>query len=421
VNLDWHRLKAVVLESDDWGLCAWVPDEKAFRVLADTPAFRAPAGRRYAGTTLESADDVKRLAATLQDFRGGDGFPPVWQANTVMAAPDYQRLRAPAFEATELPLVDFPHTPTRWERPGLWEEIAGAQQAGLWWPELHGLHHLPESAWLAALRRGIADARRAHEQQSPICEAVQASGEYDRSEPAEDRRRRLTLAVEKFRALFGRTPGSFCPPDYRWDESTEADAERLGVTTWQGRSERAGRPLPRLTHFLGRYRWPEQEGARFYLPPRIAFEPAAEGRDARQQMIERTHRLVRAAWSRGQPAIVSTHRANYAHLDPDRSDAGRSALRDLIALVVRDEGSFVTDAEVRGLHDRGWSSRPIGARGSLVRYHGVPREPVRLPAPAGTWGVALREGGRDATVKFSRDHAELRADVGEYLLEWESA
>jgi DNA-binding transcriptional ArsR family regulator len=40
VNLDWRRLKAVVLESDDWGLCAWVPDEKAFRALADRTRLR---------------------------------------------------------------------------------------------------------------------------------------------------------------------------------------------------------------------------------------------------------------------------------------------------------------------------------------------------------------------------------------------
>ena len=38
MNLDWRHLKAVVLESDDWGLCAWVPDEPAFAALASTAA-----------------------------------------------------------------------------------------------------------------------------------------------------------------------------------------------------------------------------------------------------------------------------------------------------------------------------------------------------------------------------------------------
>ena len=52
LNLDWRRLKAVVIESDDWGLCAWSPDEQAYRVLTDTPAFRSPPGRIYGRSTL---------------------------------------------------------------------------------------------------------------------------------------------------------------------------------------------------------------------------------------------------------------------------------------------------------------------------------------------------------------------------------
>ncbi|MGI8424060.1 MAG: hypothetical protein ACR2L6_07940, partial [Gemmatimonadaceae bacterium] len=234
MNLDWHRLKAVVLESDDWGLCAWSADEQALRVLADTPMYRTPTGRRYSGSTLESAADVKSLAATLSEFRGGDGFPPVWQANMIVAAPDYERLRAPLFPAEHVPLIDYPAVPSRWNRPGAWEEVQRAREDGVWWPELHGLHHLPETVWITALRRGIADARRAHEQQSPICAHVEASGEYDSTEPAEDLPRRLELAVAKFTALVGRSPASFCPPDYRWDERIETAATRLGIGIVQG-------------------------------------------------------------------------------------------------------------------------------------------------------------------------------------------
>ena len=119
MNLDWRRLKAVVLESDDWGLCAWVPDEQAFRVLADTPVWRGPTGRVYGRSTLEHAEDVARLVEALAEFRGGDGRPPVWQANTVMATPDFERLRPPLFECDDLPLVHYPEFPSRWQRPGL--------------------------------------------------------------------------------------------------------------------------------------------------------------------------------------------------------------------------------------------------------------------------------------------------------------
>lgn len=420
VNLDWRRLKAVVLESDDWGLCAWVPDEQAYRVLADTPAWRGASGRVYGRSTLESADDVARLVETLLEFRGGDGQAPVWQANTVMAAPDFARLRPPLFEGEAVPLVPYPEFPSRWQRPGLAAAVREASRAGVWWPELHGLVHLPQAAWLHALRRGTADARRAHEHQCFVCEAVEASGEYDPSEPASLRTRSLTLAVERFRASFARPPGSLCAPDYRWDERMEADAESVGLTTLQGVAEQMGHPFPRLRHLLYRHRWPDVRGRRFYMPPRIAFEPRGARIRGTRLGATAAHRAARGAWGRGQPAIVSSHRLNYAHLDPAWSEAGRGALRDLLAKLAGDGAVFLTDAEVRSLHERAWSVRAVGERGALLRYHGVPRGRVRFPAPAGVERVSLSRGPATDTARFTVEGGEVAAEVdrGDYLLEW---
>jgi hypothetical protein len=437
VNPVWRRLKAVVLESDDWGLCAWSPDDQAHRVLTDTPAFRSPAGRLYGRSTLESAADVNRLVETLLEFRGGDGFPPVWQANTVVAAPDYARLEPPLFEVPSMPVLELPAAPSRWQRPGLWEAVRSACESGVWWPELHGFHHLPEQAWLTALRRNESDARRAFEQQSPVCEAVEAGGEFDASEPAALKREHLSRAIEIFTRLFGRAPSSFCPPDYRWDDAFEAEAERLGVTLWQGRAERARRALPRLRRLMRGLSWRASSGARFYMPARIAFEPrgnpappphrAAPGDDgddgARVRLgVADAHRRARAAWSAGRPAVVSTHRLNYAHLDPAWSDAGRGALRDLLRRLAGDGAVFLTDAEVRQIQERGWSTRAIGARGTLLRFHAEPRLPIRIPAPAGTHGVLLREGRDPSQPELAHEGGAAIARVlpGEYLLEWRS-
>ncbi len=77
MRTDWARLRAVVLESDDWGLCAWSADDAAWRALADTPAFRSTPGRAYGRSTLESAADVRALCEVLLAFRGADGAAPV--------------------------------------------------------------------------------------------------------------------------------------------------------------------------------------------------------------------------------------------------------------------------------------------------------------------------------------------------------
>ena len=418
MSIDWSRLRAVVLESDDWGLCAWSPDEAAHRELAVLPAFRGAAGRRYGGSTLESAADVRQLASLLGEFRGADGFAPVWQANTVMAAPDYARLHAPEFACEALPTLAHPHAPSRWARPGLWEEIDAARESGVWWPELHGLHHLPESAWLRALREGAPDARRAFELQSPVCEAVASSGEFDVSEPLAVRRRNLEQAVAHFRARFGRSPESFCPPDYRCDAEVDRGALRLEIHTIQGRPERPVPPLTRLFHIFARYRFPDIEGGMFYMPPRIAFEPGAAA-DSRRLGTDAAFRRIREAWARAQPAVVSTHRANFVQIDPARSVSGLAQLRELLERLANAGAVFLTDAELTTLLRRGWSVRPLGAHGAVVRHYGGPTEPLRFEAPPGTTRVTVRVGrGVVERVTFEQGMVEVIGARGELRVEW---
>jgi hypothetical protein len=422
VNLDWHRLKAVVIESDDWGLAAWVADEQAHRVLADTPVFRSPVGRTYGRSTLESAADVRALGELLLRYRGGDGFPPVWQANTIMAAPDFTRLTPPLFEGDTLPLVDASDLP-RWSRPGLRDQIDAAIEAGWWWPELHGLHHVPADAWVSALRRGAADARRAHAQQCFVCEAVDASGEYDATETPQRVASNLDDAIARFEQRFGRKPTSFCPPDYRWDTRLETLAEARGLTTFQGRSERPDRRPVRIRRWMDGLRWPERGTRAFYMPPRIAFEPRGNAAPTGPAGLESALQRVRAAWRRGQPAALSTHRANYAHLDAIWVERGRNALGQLLSGLAAEGATFLVDAEVRALVERSWSVRPIGRRGAMVRFYGVPKDEVRFAAPAGVTGVVVGEGAGADRAQARIDGGQVIAalDPGEYLLEWSRA
>lgn len=426
MSVDWHRLRAVVLESDDWGLCAWAPDERAARALADTPVWRTPAGRRYGRSTIENAADVEALSALLAGVRGADGEPAVLQANTVMAAPDYDAIAARGFDHGELPLVGFPALPSRWQRPGLQAAVRSAIARGTWWPELHGLHHLPVTAWLGALRRGDADARLAFEHQSFVCEGVQASGEYDPSEPEAQRAWNVRSAVGRFVHTFGRLPGSLCPPDYRWDEALEREAEALGVTTIQGHGEREGRFAPRLRRAVDRLWFPNVHGRRFYLPPRIAFEPRGTSSPAGPSGLEQALRGVHAAWERRQPAILSTHRANYAHLDEAWTGAGRAALATLLARLAADGATFVTDLEVRALAQGGWSWRPVGDDGLVVRSFAAVRRPFELPAPAGVTSVAIDRAvllgtparGGEPEVRLEQSSVAALLGPGTYRLTW---
>ena len=85
------------------------------------------------------------------------------------------------------------------------------------------------------------------------------------------------------------------------------------------------------------------------MPPRIAFEPRGDAAPGSRLGAARTRAAAHAAWGHGQPAVVSSHRHNYAHLDPAWSEAGRAALRDLLRALCEDGAVFLTDAKVRDL------------------------------------------------------------------------
>ena len=416
MNVDWRSLRAVVFESDDWGLCAWCPDAATWSALQDAPVFRSPVGRRYGGSTLESAEDVRSLTATLAEVRGRDGFPPVWQANTIVANPDYAKVD-PDDASGELPLLPLPGLPSRWERPGLWDEIGRAIAAGMWWPELHGLHHLPEQAWRDALKSRDEGTRRAFDVQSPACTAVQNGGEYDPFEPAALRERNLALAVRHFETVFGRPPASLCPPDYRWDGFLEVQSEALGIRILQGKSEQHDVFASRLRRAWRRRFWPQFHHRQLYMPERIAFEPAME--DPRRG-VEAVQARVRAAWGRGQPAVVSSHRVNYAHLDADLSRTGRAALRDLVGRLAGDGAIFLTDAEVSQLVAQGSSVRPLGSSGA--RLHSPAGGTLVWPAPPGASTATFVAGPAEgAQVTVSGGRAEARLPAGDFEIAWSHA
>jgi hypothetical protein len=417
VRVDWQRLKAVVIESDDWGLCAWVPDREAHRALAAAPAFRTVAGRRYGGSTLESAADVRALVSVLREFRGADGLPPAWQANTIVAAIDWDALAAPF---RRLPLRGLDALAGRWARPGLLEAWGEAASDGTWWPELHGLHHLPEAAYLSALRRGDAEAHAAAAHEVFVCAAVESGGEQDPAEPRDFRARALRESVARFAFQFGRRPSSFCPPDYRSEEWTEREAATHGLAVIQGVAERGRGLAARIVRRLRPARFPESPQGPFRMPPRIAFEPRGDAAGAGRVGVEAAHRAARAAWSAGRPAVLSTHRLNYAHLDDAWSAAGRTALRALLARLCADGATFLVDAEVASLATHGWSVRTRGAREVVLRQHGAADVPVRFAAPAGATG-ARDAGGGAAPVTVTDGQAEARVGPGDHRFEWTGA
>ncbi len=375
--VDWRSARAVVIESDDWGLCGYVPAAAALEGLDLTGLRVGEIPAVYLNSTLEDSAAVTALAAVLAAGRGRDGGPAVLQPNYIMGW-----LATPA-EADPTARPEFrrgtlPDLPAAYARPGLWRAVADAVAADVWYPEYHGLwHYVPEERFAACDHDpNVASAARRGFLPFPGCSR---SYELNDGRPLPTVAAELATGLSAFAGLFGREPEAVIAPDYHWSRRHERLWRDVGLSVVQSQREqrhpdyegKSGRLRKALARSLRR--WSEQRLT--YLDRNVRLETAQIGDPA--EATDRAERNVRRAWRRGEPAVVESHRVNYAHLDPAVASDGREALGGLLS-ALGGEPLYLTDVEVARLA-RGGTSWRRTADGLRVRNLTHARRPVVLP------------------------------------------
>src|SRR6056300_658039 len=82
--VDWAGVRALCIESDDWGLCGFLPDTGAVSGLNREHLAPGEFPEVYWHSTLEDSTVVAELCAVLAGHRGRDGLPAVMQANYIL-------------------------------------------------------------------------------------------------------------------------------------------------------------------------------------------------------------------------------------------------------------------------------------------------------------------------------------------------
>ena len=386
--VDWTDVRAVVLESDDWGLCGFTPD-LATMDATDEAAIapgRIPAIYHY--STLETAEHVTGLADMLSRHKGRDGLSAVFQPNYIVGSMSLEPASSSdgGFEWKRRSLPDLPDV---YPRPGLWDAVDDAIGRGVWWPEYHGRwHYHPQERMsrVAANEVAFEGTRNGLLIFPGIATSFELSLEREPEVLAEE----LRGGLDAFEGLFGRRPTSVIAPDYAWNRDREhmwgdegifviqakheqRSLGRLGASLW----DRAAKVIDRSWLYL-------TERRIVYLNRNALLEGAQETDHLKH--AEECFASVRNAWRRGEPAIINTHRVNYAHLDPASVDLGRDILdRTLARLEADPDGApiYLTDHEVAQLVRTGVSVRPAGEN-LLLRNLSHSRRPILLPAETGT-------------------------------------
>jgi len=410
--VDWRSLRAVALESDDWGLAGFVPSAGVWDGLRREDLSPGAFPEVYWNSTLEDSATVAELAAVLASHRGRDGLPAVLQPNYVMSAL--------AWEDGRWQRYDLPDLPREYRRPGLWEAVAGARRLGVWYPEFHAAWHYDPAHRREATKSSAVALEAASRgiMLFPGSEAARELGPW-RSTP--ELARELDDALVVFERTFDRRPGSLIAPDYTWNGRVERLWSSRSLNVIQAKREQRHPDLPsgaagRVLKVLERQWVKTTRTGSTYLERNCRLEPA-QSPDP-EATVAACIRETARAWRRGEPAIVETHRVNFAHAETAVVALGRRALSDYLDGVGALPGAgplFVADVEIASLARHGCSVRTDGA-GVVVRNGTHARRLVAMPGagsgPEGTKTLLILDAGRHGRwISGARNTVELAESV----------
>ncbi len=354
--VDWTRVRAVAMESDDWGLPGFSPSLEAWQGIERAALAPGHFPDVYWHSTLENAATVRDMSRLMLRYRGQDGLPAVFQPNYVTGSMEW----IPGPGGGSWRRYDWPELAPAYARPGLLTAVHEALGAGTWYPELHARwHYDPAMRQENSMRDATAKLAAARGiLLFPDSEKARELGPWrSRADLASE----LDASLKVFSLAFGRFPASVIAPDYTWNTSLEDLWDSRGLRVIQAKREQRnpqlGYGLPgRLKKFVARrwsaLRYPD----RIFLERNVRLEPVqALDPDA---VVRRALEQTNSAWSANQPAIVESHRVNFAHLDPKVSSLGINALSDFLAGITSQSDHlpiFLTDVEIAGLQARGVS------------------------------------------------------------------
>ena len=388
--VDWGRLRAVCMASDDWGFAGFLPDSSA--IEHQDRALLGPRGvmNVYWHSTLEDSAMTADLGAVLARHEGRDGLPALMQPNYILASLAYHPETADSPAAwVEL---ELPDAPPGYERPGLWNVKRELQMAGLWHPELHGRWHYDPGIRRQNTRlcRDVQQAAARQILPFPGATAAWELGPWrDLAVVAAE----LDRNLEQFENLFGYRPRSVIAPDYRWHDVHENLWLERGLRVIQGQRQQqreswtgtAGR-LRKLLHRTWT-RWSRPD--RNYLDRNCLFEPVQQ--PGNHDAAEAALGAILEAWRRGEPAILQTHRINYVHLDRANRIRGLQSLDRLLGGLDALDPVYLVDAEVADLNRRGTS---WVARGGWVVLRNATRSRRLVVVPPQAMAAASTMGDR---------------------------
>lgn len=357
-NVNWRAFPTLVIESDDWGACEYAPTREIWETMkASIPADSFPS---IGNSKLESAEEINALCSLLERFPGSDGIPATLTAFICLANPDYQKIRESNFEH----YFDIPIDqgfPPAWGGENVMKTWLEWIARGIVSPEFHTrLHHTHPTRWLSLLRENSPEgeeARRRFDQE--IYWRGKHDPEYADMSPFM-MNEWFVPALKTFQRLFGSLPNAAITSDAT--PLTEIIWAANGIQSFCLRNFSIPGGEPIVYHTKP---WNNQDPSTpmgawnpqtdmVYLNRNIFFEPAFDPDYSFEKTIEHIH----AVWERNEPAVVSSHRLNYANWNSEIAERGFTELERLLKEVSRTKNvRFFSTREIADVYRHGVTTR----------------------------------------------------------------
>lgn len=333
------RRKLVVIESDDWGSIR-MPSREVYEKLFKE-GYRVDLCHFSHYDSLETEEDLNLLFETLRSVKDKNGNPAILTANSVVANPDFDKIKASDFNEYhfELTTVSYKHQKGCENSYGL---IMQGIEERLWKPQFHGREHLNVIRWMKALKEGDEVARACFDQKHFSLTKVTSPKVKARYMDAFANAEPTTLSYEKkavnegmeiFESLYGFRSESVIAPCYIWRPILEEAFAENGIKYIQGLALQQipinDDPIKVKTkfHHLGE----KNKLGQRYLIRNAFFEPY-KGGDWVSECLKR----IKIAFRCHKPAVISSHRLNFiGAIEPSKRDIHLKELKTLLYTITK--------------------------------------------------------------------------------------
>ncbi|GAB1405503.1 hypothetical protein MASR1M74_26840 [Lentimicrobium sp.] len=334
------RKKIVVIESDDWGSIRMPSREVYNKLLSE--GYNVDRDPFMKFDNLATPGDLFRLFEVLNAVKDSRGRPAVMTANTIVANPDFEKIREAEFRSYfyEPFTATLKRYPEHGESFKMWKQ---GMDAGVFHPQFHGREHLNVDRWLLGLRQNDSMLRLAFEHNMISISSQPNDMRFDYMEaldyysPSEKESKPQVIeeGLKLFNDIFGYVSTSFIACCYVWDNEIEKTLHHHGVKYIQGVVQQL---IPNMhgerhsykksIHYTGQRNTLNQ----LYLARNAYFEPALLGPDT--DHIGYCMQRMGAAFRMNKPAIIASHRLNYiGSIHTENRDNNLQMLSELLKTI----------------------------------------------------------------------------------------